>query len=450
MSERAFKFALGLTVVQQILLALSTYFIARAGLLLADGNAEEVLVHVSMFFVSALLAYITSSLATILAARAANSIWKNYNGRTLDLAVGNMMYASEKNRKSISQWLGGEAATTISQACSFYLGILSTSLNVILTIVVFYIALGWGVTLVVSLSLSFSFLVIMLLRQRIQVAAGDIQSRKLRSLMQIELTWCLAMFGNNSMRESGFECLNGKTEEYFREVNKYVLLEQVVACAPIIIATLSLVALIQIPDIFTASMVGALVAVLPRSLQVFGSVHALSIYFSQFFLVNSKLKNLCSFTSTLDKHANLYQAPLQGISIIDPAGASISALDLMNALEAGHIKVGRFCIHGGNGVGKSSFLKSLKSLVDDSILMTPETTFIDFDEPLSTGQVRMREINGVISASPAILMLDEWDANLDNANFESIDRLLTNAAQSIVVLEVRHVRAPNSHSIGNA
>ena len=70
-----FVSALGLTVAQQLLLAFSTYSIAQAGIALADGNIDGVLRDISLFFGSALLAYVTSSVASLLTARAANRIW---------------------------------------------------------------------------------------------------------------------------------------------------------------------------------------------------------------------------------------------------------------------------------------------------------------------------------------------------------------------------------------
>lgn len=447
--EHNFKLALGLTIGQQAFLALSTYFIAQAGASLIKDDINEVLLHISFFFVFALLAYITSSVATVLTTRASNIIWKNYNRDMLKLSVESMMHAVDKNKKTIAQWLGGEASSTISHACSFYIGIVSTSLNIILTLLVFFITLGWAITVVVALSLVISLVVIILLRDKIKIAAGNIQRRKLNSLLQIEFTWCLAIFGNKKMRQNGFDSLDSKSKEYFDEVNRYIVLEQVVACAPIVISTLSMIMLLQLTDLFTAAVVGALVAVLPRCLQIFGSVHSLSVYFSQFFLVRSKLKNLDAFPLTLDKHSLLYEIPLHGILIRDHAGAkNITASELMAGLKSGRINSGRFSISGNNGAGKSSFLRIIKSFTGDSILMTPETSFINFSQPLSTGQSRIKEINGVLLASPSLLMLDEWDANLDNENLEFIDKILHETSKRLVIIEVRHLRSFISRAPG--
>lgn len=86
--------------------------------------------------------------------------------------------------------------------------------------------------------------------------------------------------------------------------------------APSLISTLALFALLQFTELFTASLAGALVAMLPRSLQVFGNVHALSIHLSQFFLVRTRLRNLDGFFSGLEKY-EMHETSLHDISIFE-------------------------------------------------------------------------------------------------------------------------------------
>lgn len=98
-----FLSALGLALCQQLLLAFSSYFIARAGAALAAGDIDRVLRDISLFFGFALMAYVTSSAASLLTARAANRIWHNYTQATLLDATKSLEYASEDNKKSIAQ-----------------------------------------------------------------------------------------------------------------------------------------------------------------------------------------------------------------------------------------------------------------------------------------------------------------------------------------------------------
>lgn len=435
-----FLSALGLTVLQQVLLALSTYYIAQAGLTLENGNVKAILFYVSLFFFLALLAYVVSSIATFFTTRASNQAWKIYANTTLVKATENLQHASEKNKKSVAQWLGGEASSTIAYACGFYIGLVSVSLNVILTLFVFYISVGWEITLAMTASLALSLVLVMILRKKIETAAGEMQTQKLSALLSIEFAWNSAMFGSRSMRNSGFSGLNEKVNLYFGTVNKYVLLEQIIACAPIIISTAVIIVLLQYYDVFTLAVAGTIVAILPRSLQVFGNVHSLSIYLSQFYLVRTKVRNLVEFSSKLDVNLIMYSSSLHGVTILDTSTKNkIEPKSFIEQLQGQKILKGRYTVTGLNGSGKSSLLKIIKGSVEDSLLITPETNFLNLDSNLSTGQTKIRELESVLLLSPPVLMLDEWDANLDEENFRKIDQVLELASNRVVIIEVRHL-----------
>lgn len=433
--------ALGFTVTQQILLALSTYYIARAGLALGQSEIDQAMACISIFFLFALLGYVASSIASLFSNRASNAAWEQYVTDTLANSTEHLQLASEKNKKTISQWLGGEALSTLNYTCAFYVGFISVGLNIVLTLLVFYLSIGWQITLVMGASLVVSLVFVLVLRKRIEQAAGAMQQRKLDALLSVERTWNAAMFGNRPMRKAGFGELHDKVGGYFGEVNRYALMEQVVACFPIIISTAAVLLLLQYSNLFTLATIGALVAVLPRSLQVFGSVHSLSIYLSQFYLVRAKLRNLEGFIHTLDTYYAMYSAPLHGVSIIETATAAcVPPQTLLKVIVGSEIKSGRFTVTGSNGSGKSTFLKVIKQSVPDALLLTPETRFLAFDKALSTGQSSIREIEFALASLPSVLMLDEWDANLDEENCRRIDALLDAVSCRVIIIEVRHSR----------
>lgn len=72
--------------------------------------------------------------------------------------------------------------------------------------------------------------------------------------------------------------------------------------------------------------------------------------------------------------------------------------------------------------------------------MTPEAQFVKLENNLSTGERRLLQIEKVLSAPPPIVMLDEWDANLDLDNISRFNAILDSAAKNIVVIEARHRR----------
>lgn len=437
--ETHFLYALAFTLLQQLLLATSTYHIALAGIALSNGKISSTLLNISLFFIFALMAYLSSSASTLLSTRASNNIWKTYSSAKLLSATESVQYSSENNKRSVSQWLGAEALPTVAHACEFYLDMVSVTLNIVLTLAVFYLTLGWEIASAIAASLVVSFTLVMILRHTIEISAGAMQQRRQEALLSIEPAWTSSMFGSRRMRADGLRILDEKTHRYFREINRYVLLEQLVACGPIVISTLALTGIFQFTDLFTASIAGALVAVLPRCLQVFGNVHSLCIYLSQFFLVSAKLRNLDGFCARLDRYAKMHEAPLWSVSVLDTfTQKKTHPGDLLQELH--RKKNGRYLVTGDNGSGKSTLLKIIKDRQADAILITPEIQFLESGSALSTGERRLREIENVLSMSPSLLMLDEWDANLDESNCRKIDQLLDEASRKMVVIEVRHLR----------
>ena len=105
---------------------------------------------------------------------------------------------------------------------------------------------------------------------------------------------------------------------------------------------------------------------------------------------------------------------------------------------SGHMK-GRYLITGENGSGKSSLLKLVKSSIKDSILIAPGVGFIE-DVNGSTGEQQMQQINFAVAQNIKLLLLDEWDANLDKANVQIINEIIQDYAERILILEVRHSR----------
>lgn len=436
-----FIFAVSFTVLQQILLALSTYHIAQAGAALAGGEIDLILSHVILFFVYALTGFVSSSASSFYSIRSANEAWLRYVQATLGECTKSMQYASENNRRTVTQWLSGEASSTLAYACNYYIGLISATLNIGLSLIVFYISTGWELSLAVAASLGVSIILVSVLRRRIEDTSGTMQARKLQALLAIELTWNSALFGSGTMRDQGFESLHGKTKAYFTQSNKYAALEQVIACTPIIISTSAVIGLLHYSAIFSFALAGTLVALLPRTLQLLGNVHSISLYMSQFYFIRTKLRNLKNFQYQLEAHLDMDVKNFESVSVHDGiARKPMSPAELIKQLQSGVITRGRYTITGGNGAGKSTLLKVLKGAMSDSLLMTPETRFLDLGASLSTGQTRKKELETLMVNPPPMLMLDEWDANLDEVNFRSIDLELLKLSDKILVIEVRHSR----------
>ena len=123
-------------------------------------------------------------------------------------------------------------------------------------------------------------------------------------------------------------------------------------------------------------------------------------------------------------------------------GEPVSALHDAMALLSTR-SVGRYTIRAPNGAGKTSFMKALKfKLGDRGFYLPAHTQGLAWEADLnglSTGQ-RMVSHLEEIKTLPDVthILLDEWDANLDDQNTALFDRQLDATSKTKVIVEVRH------------
>lgn len=110
-----------------------------------------------------------------------------------------------------------------------------------------------------------------------------------------------------------------------------------------------------------------------------------------------------------------------------------------------NVEDGRFRITGPNGSGKSSALLALKEQFGGRCFLMPTNraglAWKGVNEALSTGQQMISSLQEVVSIEDVkYILLDEWDANLDQHNAAEIDVILDELASTRMIVEVRHMR----------
>jgi ABC-type multidrug transport system fused ATPase/permease subunit len=106
---------------------------------------------------------------------------------------------------------------------------------------------------------------------------------------------------------------------------------------------------------------------------------------------------------------------------------------------------GRTTLRAPNGSGKSSILLHIKASLGNSAYYLPPHGGLPVSEAQaalpsgSTGQNMMLQLEELLKAPPApILLLDEWDANLDAGRTKELDQKLEALARGVRIIEVRH------------
>lgn len=120
------------------------------------------------------------------------------------------------------------------------------------------------------------------------------------------------------------------------------------------------------------------------------------------------------------------------------------------------MKSGRITLQGANGSGKTTLINLIKAEFHDRAFYLPTNSRLafekTFDNAYSTGQkvkVHLDELKTILLDSvkcdgnnndtpKRILLLDEWDANLDAKNKEQISAMLDIFSKHYCVVEIRH------------
>ena len=104
-------------------------------------------------------------------------------------------------------------------------------------------------------------------------------------------------------------------------------------------------------------------------------------------------------------------------------------------------KTGRIFISGENGSGKTCLMLLLKQTLNGTYLPAIhhlETT-LESDGQGSTGQIQSRHLSALLESDEITpLLLDEWAANLDSVKRDVFQKLISQSAESRLIIEVGH------------
>jgi hypothetical protein len=431
--SRYFVLAVILVVIQQIFIAISTFAIAGAGQAIVDGQVNNIVSRVVWFFGMIAAAYVVGAMAHWLTVVIANRSWKSYSEKLIAEIAKDPALSSDGNKVLTNAWISGEALSTFETTSQFFIDLISISLNIGLTVFAFYEVLGIRITTAVAGGLTFSVVIILTLRDPIGRLASRIQNAKVEALVAVQALWDHAFWGNWSSYTVARQRSSSYADAFLRASSQYKGLEQIMACTPILIS-LPLLAMVAAKDISSdTTAVGALVALLPRTLQLFQNLHTALSYGGQLLLTRAKLRNLDDFPLRLERRDLAAQILPDQLHIVDQANREIAIEVLLSESLVGP---GRITIRGPNGCGKSTLLKLIKTHQPDAVLLGPQIQIVESRG--STGERQLQAIHDLIGRGTRVLLLDEWDANLDRGNREKMDLYLQEFARRGLIIEVRH------------
>jgi hypothetical protein len=232
----------------------------------------------------------------------------------------------------------------------------------------------------------------------------------------------------------------------------------------IVFAAITVVAVHNVGN--TVLLVG-LATTLPRQIEMTYELHLLATGWNDFIAIWTRFGGVAANMlpqpdADFDKRIKFDRLVLREGDHANVVSSLGDALRIAYAQPTGRINV-----RGGNGTGKSSLLAALKTEMKKRAYYWPTTDRLAFKfaggvvpvdveeddegEPIvvaesmdkklgfSTGERQLKSLQEIVSSTAAeIYLLDEWDANLDDANRTKGDALVDELAARARVVEISH------------
>jgi len=435
------------SIIQQLVVASSTYFIVKAIQSATSGQLELGLKYIAAFVTSLVLVYLPNTLSMAYLQRWRLSSIEEFVRSFIAQNKGQTSFGHARNKVKVESWLTNESFNVFDNVTNLLYQILSTLMNSVFNILVIALALdsrilGWyifaGVVLVAS---NYFF------RRKISKASLSVQeSRKDLSTSMLS-AWQNIFIGNRYNFENwnsifSENILKARSSATSYDIIRSLISSGTVSIALLIVATGNGIYLWENRESIPA--VAALFITMPRQLQIIQSIFAFFNLMLSWTGAKDQLKALESVVqvSQATNESSKY-IKFNSIELFD--GRTCNPLTELHSF-AEKVKAtasGRWTLRGPNGAGKSTLLSLLKENTGEQSFLLPtnyedlcfKTDFLNH----SDGNRLLVVFNKIAELDEVkFIILDEWDANLDGNNLVLVNEAINQLAQSKVIIESRH------------
>ena len=239
-----------------------------------------------------------------------------------------------------------------------------------------------------------------------------------------------------------------------------------------LVLVLSTTAWIAVQDAGNTALLIALAATLPRQIEMTLDMHQLTAGFTDLLAVWTRIKGICAHLKPQPDAGFIARIGFDRVLLKegDRQRSCHSLADAMHHVLAA--PCGLIAVRGGNGSGKSTLLAALKAQLRGRAYYWPtqdRLAFVfnsgahaeqagdhcdgcddDADEIVaaedaaektgySSGERQLQVLREIVARTAyPVYLLDEWDANLDDANRAAAHRLVEELARRARVIEISH------------
>jgi hypothetical protein len=443
---KTFSASLFFTFIQQLIVASSTLWIIKLSEAAITG--ENIILWLTLFIGSLFIVYIPSSLASCFRSYAQFDAFQKYINCFQDAFQGQTRLLSNVELKNAKEpYFTNEAWLVIGESTRFISDWFSIILNVLCNITILGFALHKAFLVAYAATIPLVALCILSSARYIKELSSTAQGRRTQFMQILKPGWDSIITGNawniNIWRERfrnafGFARHSAFHSTLFLEVIS--TLAMIVSLIPVI-GTLW-VLLMQ--NLHNPTILAPLIATLPRQVLSIQYISDIVTYATHWHSLVAKLTGLETALERPHPLENYYgKINSHHISAErQQKNEIISSLEHLTSLSE-NFSPGRITIRGSNGSGKSCLLALIKEHFHDEAFLLPSHSELLFratlDRTLSAGEKMLACLEEIQSnIKTRCILLDEWDANLDAENLQTVSQKIDSLAERYCVIEVRH------------
>jgi ABC-type multidrug transport system fused ATPase/permease subunit len=447
-------------VVQQLIVASSTFWITYLSQSVVTG--QHIIFYLSLLVASLFIVYIPGIVSTYTLEKAKSQALYRY---TEAFSEAHQCIPTHLNEKEFQQdkepWLTSENSKTIEEVYYVVYDAASTGLNTVLNIAALCIAIDSRMLIGYLISFLLLPLVSNRFKNQLEETAITLQDDRKNMSQTLLSGWDNILIGNRYNFAIWWKQFKKRWESYNNSSAYAALITSLASTVAMICSLIPVAATFIWLFINTSDTLklAALIATLPRQIQIIQHFQILTSYTMHWQGTFARLKELMSsLLLTKNDKSNFIKRVKQDQVGYVVNGSSVQFSSFEKLLQAiNNLKYGRITIHGKNGTGKTTLTNLLKEELKDNAYYLPTNSRLFFDTTLeashSTGQrvkaclqeLAQKYFQGESHSTIPVLILDEWDANLDFKNVESISTILDDFATRCVVVEISHRRYGEHH-----
>lgn len=432
---------LSLIVAHQSIIASSSFFLPR--LVEAFQHQRPYQSFLLLYLAAMLIPYIPGCASLIALQSWINRAHHEFVRRFSCTAYGLTSANRDNKLRDLSESVvARNSFIVIRDYLAFIHGFLGFFLNSTLSILVLGILLPGHLLAGYFFTLALCATVIVLLRTTVARKSSETEMQFASYGQMLSRMWANTTLGNRYHYEKWSCATNRCADLYYTASLRLQCFKQVGNLALALTAlgpTIFLVWKVVVDGHADPGLAAAVIVNLTRIFHILNSLSALVYQVLDLSSINARLQVLFAAERDLLTSREFPTSPVGEMTVNGERITCYSTTAKMLIAE----KTGRFTLRGENGAGKSTFLNYLKGTLGDGALLLPaqqsDLVWESVSDAASTGQCTLKQLEEVSSVPHIqVLLLDEWDANLDRTNRIAVDKMLGALSQKKLIVEIRH------------